>query len=223
MLEKFWDATYSCSMLSVQAAIYPIELSILFFNISPTGSCEEKAHSSMLFLKIILLAYIVLIATVLLVSFFCNCLSHRYLLCVQVCMLGNLASHLLDQLSNVTNSDPTLTLLNIFLDFKCPSALYMDLLHKQLMCKYLLSTKGKSGIWPSLAPIYIPLRVRSKEESSFLQPYSLILYLSFSLRGIQSSALGSMSGEALGHTCLEQPFPLLQHHYTELRGNVISN
>ena len=95
MLEKFWDATYSCSMLSVQAAIYPIELSILFFNISPTGSCDEKAHSSMLFLKVILLAYIVLIATVLLVSFFCNCLSHRYLLCVQVCMLGNLASHLI--------------------------------------------------------------------------------------------------------------------------------
>ena len=148
MLEKFWDATYSCSMLSVQAAIYPIELSILFFNISPTGSCEEKAHSSMLFLKIILLAYIVLIATVLLVSFFCNCLSHRYLLCVQVCMLGNLASHLLDQLSNVTNSDPPLTLLNIFLDFQCPSALYMDLLHKQLMCKYLLFARVEFGPLP---------------------------------------------------------------------------
>jgi len=82
---------------------------------------------------------------------------------------------------------------------------------------------GKSGIWPSPLLQYMYLRVRSKGESLFLLPYSLILYLSFSLRGIQSRALGSMSGEALGHTCLEQLFLLLQHHYTELRGNVISN
>jgi hypothetical protein len=44
MLENFWDATYNCSMQSVQVAICLTELSILFFNILRTGKENPVGH-----------------------------------------------------------------------------------------------------------------------------------------------------------------------------------